>query len=133
MAKENIIEMAQRPYRESPAHGVQFSIDAEAYECRIGDRVEFGDNTTSIECGIEHNYQPIIIDGHDTGGYLHEWRRGGLFSPTCISFCLPIADCTEPERVTDEHRRSPHFFDEGETYLLAFATLNQYLDYLKIN
>ena len=130
--KQNLIEMAERPYREAPTYGVQFSIDAEAYECRLGDRVSFGDNTTSMECGVEHNYQPILVDGKDTGGYLHEWRRGGLFTPTCISFCYPIADCTEEHLVTDEHRRNPHFFDEGETYLMAFATLDQYLDYLKL-
>lgn len=129
----NIIEEIEKKYRDNPKHGVTFSIDAEAYECRLGDRVVFGDNTTDMQCGTLYNWQDVILDGKVVG-YLQEAQSGRMFDPMTISFCVPIADCMEHElwdKMSEEHKGNPHLHDGGEVLELRFATLNQMLDYLK--
>ena len=126
----NIIEEVEREYRESKNFGVTFHIDPEAYDCRIGDRITFGDNISDLQCGTFYNWQDIILDGDKEKpiGVLMEWYRGTLFSPICSTFSVPIPD----EKVTDEMREDPHFW-ETEYCEMQFATLNQLLDYLNIN
>lgn len=129
----NIIEEIEKKYRDNPKHGVTFSIDAEAYECRLGDRVVFGDNTTDMQCGTLYNWQDVILDGKVVG-YLQEAQSGRIFDPMTVSFCVPIADCMEHElwdKMSEEHKDNPHLHDGGEVLELRFATLNQMLDYLK--
>lgn len=129
----NIIEEIENKYRDNPKHGVTFSIDAEAYECRLGDRVVFGDNTTDMQCGTLYNWQDVILDGKVVG-YLQEAQSGRMFDQMTISFCVLIADCMEHElwdKMSEEHKDNPHLHDGGEVLELRFATLNQMLDYLK--
>lgn len=129
----SVFEKVQDEYRNRPMHGIQFSIEAEAYLCRLGDRVMFGDNTTEISCGTLFNYQDILLDGKCVG-YLTESQSGRTLDPMCVSFCVPIADCSETdkwEQMEKKFNGNPHLCDNGETLLLKFATLNQLLDYLK--
>lgn len=129
----NIIEQVEKKYRDNPKHGIMFSIDSSAYDCILGDRVVFGDNTTDLQCGTFYNWQDVILDGKVIG-YLKEAQSGRMFDPMTISFCVPIADCTEHElweRMESEYKDNPHLYDAGEVLELRFATLNQMLDYLK--
>lgn len=130
----NIIEEIEKKYRDNPKHGVTFSIDAEAYECRLGDRVVFGDNTTDMQCGTLYNWQDVILDGKVVG-YLQEAQSGRIFDPMTVSFCIHLADCSDMEtwgEMEKEYMKCPHLVDMGETLVLKFATLNQLLDHLKI-
>ena len=120
----NILEKAEQRYRKDKYFGIRFSIGPEAYDCRLGDKVSFGDNTTYMGCGVQHNYQPILLDGKEIG-VLHEWQRGRLFDPMVCQFELPLDD-----EVSGELRNNPHFV-EDEWNHLSFATLNQLLDYLQ--
>jgi len=130
----NIVQEIEQRYRNNPKHGVWFSIDASAYECSVGDRVSFGDNTTDMQCGVLFNWQDIILDGKVVG-YLQEAKNGRLFDPMTSSFIVPIADCTEHElwdEMKVKYKGNPHLYDAGETLQLRFATLNQLLEHLKI-
>ncbi len=131
----NIVDQIMNEYRQRPNHGIQFSVESEAYKCRVGDRVSFGDNTTVLQCGSFYNYQDIILDGNVIG-YLEEVQSGRLFDPMTISFVIPIADCSEKdvwEKMLVQFAGNPHLSDEGESLVLRFATLNQILDHLSIN
>ena len=132
----SIIQEIESKYRANPKHGVTFSIDKEAYESRIGDRITFGKNTSSMECGTMYNWQDICLDTPDNViGYLEEKVSGRIFDPMCVSFCLTLADCMEKdtwEAMEQKYKDNPHFTDLGETLRLDFATLNQLLDHLKI-
>ena len=127
----NIIDEIEQEYRNAKGYGIKFSIEPEAYDCKLGDRVSFGENTTEMRCGTFYNYQPILLDGVEIG-FLQEAVSGKIFHPITTSFCVPLADCSEPEKITDEMRKSHHFDGDGETYLMEFATLNQMLEYLKL-
>ena len=130
----NIVQEIEQRYRNNPKHGVQFSIDASAYESSVGDRVSFGDNTTAIQCGALYNWQDIILDGKVVG-YLEEVDSGRLFDPMTSSFVVPIADCSEHElwdKMEVKYKDNPHLCDRGETLQLRFATLNQLLEHLKM-
>ena len=130
----NIVQEIEQRYRNNPKHGITFSIDASAYDCRLGDRVTFGENTTDMQCGTMYNWQDILLDG-ECIGYLQESQSGRLFDPMTISFCVPLADCSDMEtwdEMEKEHKDNPHLVDMDETLLLEFATLNQLLDHLKI-
>lgn len=129
----NILEQVENEYRQNKNFGVQFSIDADAYECRLGDRVSFGESTAAMQCGSFYNYQDIILDGKVVG-YLEEVDSGKLFHPITSSFIIPIADCTEEklwEQKEKEFSENPHLYDAGEVLELRFATLNQVWDFLK--
>ncbi|MDD6017203.1 MAG: hypothetical protein PUC18_13180 [Prevotellaceae bacterium] len=129
----NIIEQIESEYRSSKNYGIQFSIDPEAYKCNLPEeRVEFGENISDLQCGTFYNWQDVLIDGNVVG-YLEESRSGRMLHPTTVSFCVFLADCSEPEKITPEIEKNPHFRDEGEAYVLKFATLQQMVDYLKIN
>ena len=130
----NIVQEIEQKYRNNPKHGITFSIDASAYDCRLGDRVTFGENTTSMQGGSFYNWQDIILDGKVVG-YLEEVESGRLFDPMTSSFIVPIADCSEHElwdEMEVKHKDNPHLYDSGETLQLRFATLNQLLEHLKI-
>lgn len=130
----NIVQEIEQRYRNNPKHGVQFSIDASAYESSVGDRVSFGDNTTAMQGGALYNWQDIILDGKVVG-YLEEVESGRLFDPITSSFIVPIADCSEHElwdEMEVKYKENPHLYDSGETLQLRFATLNQLLEHLKI-
>ena len=127
----SLIEEIHNEYRNRKTYGIQFSIEPEAYLCNLSDeRIVFGDNTTAMQCGVMYNWQDVIIDGKVVG-YLEEKQSGRLFDPQTVSFCVILADCTEPEKITDEMRQSPHFY-EDETFLMKFATMQQMIDYLEI-
>ena len=128
----NIIEQIENEIRQNPNFGVKFSIDADAYKCRLGDRVSFGENTTALQCGSFYNYQDILLD-EKIIGYLEEIDDGRLFRPMVSSFIIPIADCSEEklwEQKENEFADNPHLHDAGEVLELRFATLNQMLDFL---
>lgn len=128
----NIIEQIGNKYRQNPNFGVKFSIDSNAYDCRLGDRISFGENTTDLQCGSFYNYQDILLDGKVIG-YLEEIDCGRLFDPIKVSFIIPIADCSEEElwvQKEKEFAENPHLHDAGEILELRFATLNQMLDFL---
>lgn len=128
----NIIEEIENEIRQNPNFGVKFSIDAEAYECRLGDRVCFGENLTAFQCGSLYNYQDIILDGNVIG-YLEEIDDGRLFRPMTASFIIPVADCSESELWEQKEREfadNKHLHDAGEVLELRFATLNQLLDFI---
>lgn len=128
----NIIEEIENEYRKRKLYGIQFSIEPEAYECNISDdRIVFGENTTAMQCGTFYNWQDIILDGNVIG-FIEERRNGKLFDPMTVSFCVILADCTEPEKITKEMAASPHFW-EDETYQMRFATLQQLIDYLHLS
>lgn len=130
-----ILSKIENEIRRSNNYGVQFSIDADAYDCRIGDRVSFGDNETSLQGGSFHNYQDVVLDGK-TIGYLEEIDDGKLFHPMIVSFYITLADCTEHElwdKMEKKHKGNPHLYDKGESLVLRFATLNQMLDYLSVS
>ena len=129
----NIIEQIENEIRQNKNYGVKFSIDAEAYDCCLGDRVSFGENTIATQCGSIYNYQDIFLDGK-TIGYLEEIDCGKLFHPMQTSFIIPIADCTEEELWTQKEKEladNQHLHDADEVLELRFATLNQLLDFLK--
>lgn len=129
----NIIEQIESEYRSSKNYGVQFSIDADAYKCNLPEsRVEFGENESELHLGTFYNWQDILIDGKRVG-FLEETRSGRMFHPTTVSFCIFLADCSESDKITPEIESNPHFFDQVEVYLMKFATLQQMVDYLKIN
>ena len=130
----NIVQEIEQRYRNNPKHGITFSIDASAYDCRLGDRVTFGENTTDMQCGTMYNWQDILLDG-ECIGYLQESQSGRLFDPMTSSFIVPIADCSEHElwdEMEVKYKENPHLYDSGEVLELRFATLNQLLDHLKI-
>lgn len=128
----NIIEQIENKYRQNVNFGVKFSIDPDAYDCRLGERVSFGENTTALQCGTFYNYQDIILDG-EIIGYLEEIDCGRLFDPMTVSFIIPIADCSDMEtweKKEKEFAENPHLHDSDEVLELRFATLNQMLDFL---
>ena len=128
----NIIEQIENRYRLNKNFGVKFSIDSDAYDCRLGERVSFGENTTALQCGTFYNYQDIILDGKVIG-YLEEVDCGRLFDPMTVSFIIPIADCSDMgtwEKKEKEFAENPHLHDSDEVLELRFATLNQMLDFL---
>lgn len=130
----NIVQEIEQRYRNNPQHGVWFSIDASAYESKVGDRVSFGDNTTQMQGGSFYNWQDIVLDGKVVG-YLEEVKSGRLFAPMTSSFIAPIADCSEHElwnKMEVKYKDNPHLYDSGETLQLRFATLNQLLEHLEI-
>ena len=130
----NIVEQRENEYRSYKGYGVTFSIDASAYESRFGDRVEFGDNTTSMQGGALYNWQDVLLDGNVIG-YLEERENGKLFDPMTVTFCVPLADCTEQELWEEKVREfdgNPHLAESGEVLKLEFATLNQMLEYLNV-
>lgn len=130
----NIVEQIEADYRAMKGYGIQFSIEPEAYECDIpNDRLMFGDNTTDIQCGTLYNWQPILIDGNSVG-FLQEKQSGKLFDPMTITFIYILADCMEQElwdEMLSKHNDNPHLYDAGETLELRFATLQQFVDYLR--
>lgn len=130
----NIIEQIEADYRAMKGYGIQFSIEPEAYECDIpDDRLIFGDNTTDMQCGTLYNWQPILIDGNSVG-FLQEKQSGKLFDPMTITFIYILADCMEQElwdEMLSKHNDNPHLCDAGETLELRFATLQQFVDYLR--
>ena len=132
----NIIQEIEQRYRNNPKHGVTFSIDADAYESRIGDRISFGENYTCTECGTTYNFQNIYLDEQgNTIGFIVEANNHKLFDPMTVSFCVHLADCSDMEtwdEMEKEYKDNPHLVDRGETLVLKFATLNQLLDHLKI-
>ena len=126
----DLIEKINDEYRSRKNHGVTFSIDSEAYECECD--VEFGKNSTEMQCGTLYNWQPIIIGGKEVG-YVEESQSGKLFDPMCVSFCVPLADCMEHElwdAMAEKHKDNPHLCDCGESLELRFATLRQLLGFL---
>ena len=126
----NIVEEIEAEYRSKKNYGIQFNIEPEAYDCDIPDeRIEFGDNTTSMQGGALYNWQDIILDGNVIG-YLEERQTGKLFDPMTSTFVVFLADCSEPEKITPEMEASPHFF-EDKTFQMRFATLQQMIDYLR--
>ena len=128
---KNIVEQIEQEYRNAKGYGVTFSIDPEAYKCNIPEsRLTFSENTQAMQCGTLYNWQDIILDG-EVIGYLEERMTGRFLHPMTFSFVVVLADCSEPEKITDEMRSDPHFF-EGETYEMQFATLQQLIDYLKL-
>lgn len=130
----NIVEQIEAEYRAMKDYGIQFSIEPEAYECDIpDDRLMFGDNTTDMQCGTLYNWQPILIDGNSVG-FLQEKQSGKLFDPMTITFIYILADCMEQElwdEMLSKHNDNPHLCDVGETLELRFATLQQFVDYLR--
>ena len=130
----NIVEQIEAEYRAMKGYGIQFSIEPEAYECDIpDDRLMFGDNTTDMQCGTFYNWQPILIDGNSVG-FLQEKQSGKLFDPITITFIYILADCMEQElwdEMLSKHNDNPHLCDAGGTLELRFATLQQFVDYLR--
>ena len=130
----NIVEQIEAEYRAMKGYGIQFSIEPEAYECDIpDDRLIFGDNTTDMQCGTLYNWQPILIDGNSVG-YLQEKQSGKLFDPMTVTFIYILADCVEQElwdEMLSKHNDNLHLYDAGETLELRFATLQQFVDYLR--
>lgn len=130
----NIIEEIEAEYKSRKNYGIQFSIGPQAYECDIPDgRLEFGDNTTDMQCGRLYNWQPILIDGKSVG-YLQETQSGKLFDPMTATFILILADCMEHElwdEMQEKHNDNPHLYDAGETLELRFATLQMFVDHLR--
>lgn len=130
----NIVEQIEAEYRAMKGYGIQFSIEPEAYECDIpDDRLIFGDNTTDMQCGTLYNWQPILIDGNSVG-YLQEKQSGKLFDPMTVTFIYILADCMEQElwdEMLSKHNDNLHLYDAGETLELRFATLQQFVDYLR--
>lgn len=130
--KSNIISEIESRYRSNPLHGVTFSIEATAYDCT--EEVQFGESVTANGGGYVENFQDIIINGKVIG-WVHEYRNGRLFEPTCVQFCYFLADCTELDKcgqLEKQFANDPHFY-AGETYRLNFATLQQLIDYVKAN
>ena len=125
----NMFEKRENEIKASPCHGVQFSIDPEAYDCTLGeDRVMFGDNYCFTNCGTTFNYQPVIVDGKEVA-QLEEVQPYGLFEPMSVSYIIGLDD----NDVTKEIRRNPHFcIGYYENPQLRFATLQQLIDYLNI-
>lgn len=130
----NIVEQIEAEYRAMKGYGIQFSIEPEAYECDIpDDRLMFGDNTTDMQCGTLYNWQPILIDGNSVG-FLQEKQSGKLFDPMTITFIYILTDCMEQElwdEMLAKHKDNPHLHDAGESLELRFATLQQFIDYLR--
>lgn len=129
-----IIEQIENEYRQKKNYGVQFSIKPDAYDCKVGNRIYFGENETVLQCGCFYNYQNIIFDGVIVG-YLQEIDCGKLFDPITSSFIIPIADCSEEEiwnEMLKKYGNNPHLFDNDEVLELRFATLNQLVDFLGI-
>ena len=117
--KSSIIEEAEAEYRNNPLHGVQFSIDADAYN---NEDVTFGESEQSTEGGALVSYQDVIYKGQ-TIGWVKETQSGRMFAPMVTSFYVPL------ENATEEDKRSPHYF-EGEEDYMRFATLQQMVDYI---
>lgn len=133
MNMRNVIRDIENEYRSRKGYGIQFSIDGDdAYNCRLGDRVTFGNNQSDLQLGTFCNWQDILLDGEYIG-YLRESQSGRLFDPMVESFRIPLADCTEHElwvEMSEKYRDNPHLNDAGEVLELRFATLNQMLDFL---
>lgn len=122
----NIIEQIENEYRQKKDYGIQFSIEPEAYKCDIPDnRIVFGDANVYWQNGNTMNDQPIFVDGIEIG-FVHEYQSYNIFAPITTSFMVYVDD----NDVTDEMRKSPHFDDEEWCYM-AFATLQQMIDYLR--
>ncbi len=125
----NILQEIEKKYRDNKNYGITFSIDSSAYDCRLGDRVCFGQNTTDLHRGTFYNYQDVLLDGKEIGCLVEE-QSGKLLHPMLIHYEYPLADWSEEDKLTDEMRNNPHFSDEGEYFCMRFATLNQLLDYI---
>ena len=126
----NIVDKVRNEYKKSKSYGVRFSIEPSAYEYTGKRHVEFGKNFTCRQLGTLLNFQDIIIDGKKFG-YLEETERSGLFSPILTSFSYPIADCQDKDydEVFEANKNNPHFYDNGESLELRFATLEQFMEF----
>ena len=114
--KSSIIEEAEAEYRNNPLHGVQFSIDADAYN---NEDVTFGESEQSTEGGALVSYQDVIYKGQ-TIGWVKETQSGRMFAPMVTSFYVPL------ENATEEDKRSPHYF-EGEGIICASRHCSRWL------
>ena len=126
----DIIKEIEQEYRNHRNFGVQFSIDADAYDCRLCGRVRFGENMKVQQCGSFINYQNILLDGEFIG-WLEEIDCGRLFHPIMTSFVVPIKD-SDDEELWEEYEGNPHFYEHGDGQEMRFATINQMLDYLNL-
>lgn len=129
----DIIKKIEQQYRQKPNYGIQFSIDANAFNCDItDDLICFDNGVHEMNCGTYRKVQTINIDDKPVG-VLEEWKNGGLFEPICFSFEILIADChdNDYEEKNAKYANNPHFFDQDESTWLAFATLQQFIDYLR--
>lgn len=126
----DIIKEIEDRYKSAPTYGVQFSIEPDAYKVSDNKNVTFGKNVTELCCGTFYNYQDVIISGK-VFGFLEESKSDRLFDPMCTSFCYCIADCQDEnyEEVYEKYKNNPHFSDAGESLLLRFATLVQFLQF----
>lgn len=119
----NLIESIEAQYRANPLHGVQFSIEPEAYKCDIED-VRFGDNTTELQHGDLYNWQDVLLHGEPIG-FLEEVVSGKMFHPLTVSFYVHIPD----DEMTEDLKKDPHYF-EGEFDYMRFANLQDMIDYV---
>lgn len=123
---KDIIKAVEKEYLDNPLCGVQFSIKLDAYDCDIDDsRIEFGNPTNEMRCGNMYNWQDIKIDDQLVG-YLFERRRGRLFDPICVSFCMCL-----PDNVDLKFIENPHYDETGGIKSLKFATMQQFVNYLR--
>lgn len=119
----SIVDEIEAKYRAMPLHGVQFSIEAEAYDCR--EKVVFGESKSAMQCGRLFNWQDVLLEGVKIG-FLEEVENGKLFDPMTVSFYVPI----DEDKVTEAMTKDPHYF-EDEWCFMRFATLQQMVDYVR--
>ena len=126
----SIIADKESKIKANPLHGIQFSIEPEAYDCNIVpmSRVWFGDKHAFMNCGTTFSYQSVIIDG-EVVAVLEEIQPYGLFEPMRTSFIIQFDDdeAAKPFTKNKHFRIGPYDYPQ-----LCFATLQQLVDFLKI-
>lgn len=91
------------------------------YECKIGDRITFGENYEYFQNGNWYNNQNILLD-KEIVGLLHEISPYNFLEPNQQSFMY----CCNGE---EELRNHPNYVDDEDEWLM-FPTLNQFVDFI---
>ena len=130
----NLAQFYEDKVRKMKCYGTQFSIDPDAYDCRLGDRITFGDCRISQEHSPRIGVQAVLLDGSNELGLLVTIQEHNIFMPLMTSFEVWLADCDDDnfDEVRNLHEDNPHFCDMGEWISMKFATINQMLDYLNL-
>lgn len=129
----NLAEKYEKETMGLPGYGIQFSIEPNQFECRLGDRISYGESHIFQQHSPRMGYQPVLLDGKPIeNAFLITVANHNIFKPIISWHEIMLADCLESEKITNEMRNNEHFADMGEWFSMRFATLNQMLDYLKL-
>lgn len=132
--EEGLLEAIEADYRRQATFGIKFSIDADAHKAPKGVSVEYANHHAlrGYAGEVEH-WSDIIVNGKECGYLLEIENRGRCWRPVVTRFLVEIADCGDANfhEQYATYRNHPHFLECDEQIYLSFATLGQFVSYLK--